>query len=388
MRKPLARLSSSLLLTAVAILLLSSFTSDWLATPQDTQQPSSGPNAPVGETVIVPKKQATTPTQPPAAGQPAPAGQPASTTQPGPPKPEKINPSEVFTLSTSTNLVNVDVLVLDKSGNPITTLGKKNFKITDDGVAQSVSNFGTAEAPMTICMLIEFSNQWWPFLYLALEDAYNFIQFIQPKDWVAVVPFDMKPTILQDFTQNRSEVTAALDRLRIPGFSEINLYDAVAFIIDRMKDIQGRKAILVICTGYDTFSKLTYDQILKIVRTSDTAVYPISILEFMAVRYGDNIDTLQARNALQTFANYSGGQAFFPRFEAELPGIYEQIAGQLRTQYSVGFVPTNANRDGKFHKLKVELVDDQGNPLRIVDQKGKQVKYRVVARDGYYAPKS
>lgn len=388
MRKPSARVILKLSLATACFLLLTSFPSDWLATPQDSQGPSSGPNAPVGETVIVPKKKTPTPTAPPAEAEPAPGGQPAPAAPAGPPKPEKINPNEVFTLSTSTNLVNVDVLVLDKSGNPITTLGKKNFRILDDGVPQSVSNFGTAEAPMTICMLIEFSNKWWPFLYLALEDAYSFLDFIQPKDWVAVVPFDMKPTILQDFTQDRSQVRAALDQLRIPGFSEINLYDALAFIIDRMKDIQGRKAILAIVTGYDTFSKLTYDQILKIVRTSDTPIYPVSILEFMAVRYGDNIDTLQARNALQTFANYSGGQAFFPRFEGELPGIYQQVAGQLRTQYSVGFVPTNAARDGKFHKLKVELVDDQGNPLRIVDQKGKQVKYRVVARDGYYAPKS
>jgi VWFA-related protein len=239
-------------------------------------------------------------------------------------------------------------------------------------------------------MLIEFSNKWWPFLYLALEYSYNYLQFIRPNDWTAVVSFDMKPQILTDFTQDRSQVRAALDTLRIPGFAETNLYDALAFTLDRMKDIKGRKSILVICSGFDTFSKLTYDQILKIVRASDTAIYPISILEFITVRSfrGDTINSLQARNALNTIAAYSGGQAYFPRFEGELSGIFEQINGQLRTQYGLGFVPTNPIRDGKFHKLKVELVDDQGNPLRIVNQKGKVVKYRIVARDGYYAPKS
>ena len=178
--------------------------------------------------------------------------------------------------------------------------------------------------------------------------------------------------------------------LRIPGFSEICLYDALAFTLDRMKDMKGRKAILLICTGFDTFSKLTYDQILKIVKSSDTVIYPVSILEFMTVRSprGEDIGALQARNALDTIAKYSGGQAYFPRFEGELPGIFEQITGQLRLQYGLGFVPTNPAKDGKFHKLKVDLVDDQGNPLRIVNQKGKVVKYRVVARDGYYAPKS
>ena len=198
----------------------------------------------------------------------------------------------------------------------------------------------------------------------------------------------MNTQILQDFTQNRYEVTTALDRLRIPGFSEINLWDALAFTIDRMKDIQGRKAILAICTGFDTFSKLNYDQMLKIARSSDAAIYPISILEFMTVRRGDTIDSLQARNALTTLAKYSGGQAYFPRFQQDMPSVYQQIAGQLRQQYSLGFTPSNPSKDGKFHKLKVEVIDPQGNPLKIIDQKGKNVKYRVVFREGYYAPKS
>jgi VWFA-related protein len=360
----------SLSLVATCCLAFVSLGPGWFAQPQDQQQPSTGPKPEVGETVLVPKK-----------------------TQPGPPaeaekKVERINPKDIFTLSTSTNLVNVDVMILDKEGNPIPNLGRKNFKVYDDGVPQAVTNFGTAQAPMTICMLVEFSNKWWPFLVLALRYSYDFVRVTEPKDWVAVVSFDMNPQILTDFTQNRQEVIAALDTLRFPGFSETNLYDALAFTLDRMKDIEGRKAIVVVCTGFDTFSKLTYDQMLKIVRASDTVIYPISLLEAITVRYGDSIDTLQARNALTTFARYSGGQAYFPRFETELPSDYQQIAGQLRVQYSLGFVPTNPAKDGRFHKLKVDLVDDQGNPLRIVNEKGKPVKYRVVAREGYYAPKS
>jgi len=366
-----SRCSRQAILVLAGLLLFASSASDWYAQSNGEQQPSTGPNPEVGPTVLAPKK-----------------------TQPAPPetekKPERINPNEIFTLSTTTSLVNVDVMVLDKDGNPLPNLNRKNFKIYDDGVPQTLSNFGTAEAPMTTCMLIEFSNKYWAFLYLALRYAYNYVHFIQPKDWTAVVSFDLKPDILTDFTQDRSQVIGALNTLRIPGFSETNLYDALAFTLDRMKDIKGRKTILVICTGFDTFSKLTYDEILKIVRSSDTVIYPVSILEFLTVRSprGEGIGALQARNGLETMAKYSGGQAYFPRFEGELPSIFEQITGQLRLQYGLGFVPTNPAKDGKFHKLKIDLVDDQGNPLRIVNPKGKAVKYRVVAREGYYAPKS
>lgn len=350
---------------------------------QDDQQPSSGPKPNVGETVVVPKKT-----------EPAP-GQPAEG------KHEKINPNEVYTLSTTTDLVNVEVLVATDGGQPIGTLGKANFRVYDDGVPQTVSNFGISKSPMTVAMLIEFSSKFWGFLYLALRYSYEFLNFMQPQDWVAVIDFDMQQHIRADFTHDRNEVRAAFDQMQFPGFSEVNLYDALAFTLDRMKDVQGRKAILLIGTGCDTFSKLNYGDILKIVKASDTAVYPISIFEFLTTRYGDNIpcgpgtggfgmslNSLQARNAFQTIAKYSGGQAYFPRFEGELPGIYEQIAGQLRNQYSIGFIPTNPSKDGKFHKLKVDVVDAEGQPLKIVDQKGKKVKYRVVTRDGYYAPKS
>jgi len=325
----------------------------------------------VGETVLVPKKTQPAPVQPEK-------------------KPEKINPNDIYTLSTTTSLVNVDVMVVDNNGSPLQNLEKKNFQLSDDGVPQAITNFGTGEAPMTVCMLVEFANRYWGFLVLALRYSYQFLGVIHPKDWVAVVSFDLKPQLITDFTQDRSEVRAGLDQLRIPGFMESNLYDALAWVLDRMKDVHGRKAILAVVTGIDTFSKLTYDQCLKIVKASDTPIYPVSIVEFISVRSprGDTITTLQAENALKTIASYSGGQAYFPRFEQELPSDYQQIAEQLRRQYSLGFVPTNSTRDGRFHKLKVEVVDEQGNPLTIFNEKGKKVKYHVVARDGYYAPKS
>jgi VWFA-related protein len=352
---------------------------------QDQQAPSSGPKPEVGATTVAPKKT-----------KPAPA-----TAPPPEEKHERINPDEVYTLSTTTNLVNVDVLVTYENGEPIPGIPKEDFRVYDDGVAQTVTNFGISKAPMTIAMLIEYRKLYWDYLYIALRDSYGFLNYMQPQDWVAALYFDMNTHILTDFTHDRNEVRQGLGQLNYPEFSENNMYDALAFTIDRMKNIQGRKAILLIATGCDSFSKLNYDQILKIVKSSDTVIYPVSIYEMLTVRYGDNVpctpgmqgygaslNSAQARNAFNTFAKYTGGRAYFPRFEGDLPDIYQQIAGQLRTQYSLGFIPTNPVKDGKFHKLRVDLVGPQGEALKMVDQKGKKVKYRVVSRDGYYAPKS
>ncbi|MEJ2009653.1 MAG: VWA domain-containing protein [Acidobacteriota bacterium] len=363
----------------------------WILGTSLVARAQQGPSPSPGETVYAPKKSAkpNIPQQP----QKQPSEQPEKSPQQAPPQkpqekqPEKINPNQVYTLSTQSNLVNVDVLVTDKNGDPITGLKKSNFKVLDDGVPQSITNFSTAEAPITVTLLIEFSNKWWGYLYLALQDAYGFLNFMKPHDWVAAVYFDMQPHILTDFTHDRYQVRSALDTLRVPGFSESNLYDALSFTINRMRNIGGRKAIVAICTGIDTFSKLTYGQMLKIAKGSNTPIYPVSILEWVTIRYGDSIDTLQARNALSSIARYSGGQAYFPRFEGALPDIYRQVSGQLRHEYSLGFIPTNDTKDGKYHKLKVELVDAQGNPLTITNPKGKKVKYRIVAREGYYASK-
>ena len=352
-------------------------------------QQSEGPASQPGETPAIPHtpQQQQGPQSQPGENVPPPRTESAPPAEPGS-NTEKINPNKIYTLSTTTNLVNVDVRVEDNDGDPIKNLQKVNFQLYDDGVQQTVTNFGEAQAPMTICMVVEFSNEYWPLVYQSLTSAYTFVQFMQPKDWVAVIYFDLKPHILTDFTHNKMQVEAGLRQLVFPGFSEDCLYDALAFTIDRMKDIQGRKAILAIVSGFDTFSKLTYGDMLKIAKTSTTPIYAVSILEWVAVRAGmDNINTEQARNSLNFISQYSGGQAYFPRFEAELPGIYQQIGNQLRSEYSVGFVPTDTERNGKYHKLRISLVDAQGNPLRIVNQKGKTVKYHVVFRPGYYAPK-
>lgn len=338
---------------------------------QGPSQESSGPRQGTGGTIIAPRTSRT----------PQPI-EPLET-------PEKLNPDETFALSVTTELVNFDVVVTDKNGNFIPSLEQPNFKLFEDGVEQQITNFARSEGAMTVCLLIEFrTTPLWYLLVEALQNSYMFVNYLQPQDWAAVVVYDLNPQILTDFTQNRQEVIHALDQLRFPGFREANLYDSLNFVMENMSDIRGKKAIILITTGIDTFSKLNYTQFLKIVRGSDTIIYPISIGGWLRARGYENIDNFQADNALRTFAKYTGGLAFFPRFQAQIPGIYEQISQHLRNQYNLGFVSTNSQRDGKFRKVRINVVDPEGNPLVLRNQKGKKVKLKVVARDGYYGPKS
>lgn len=297
-------------------------------------------------------------------------------------------------------LVNVDVSVVDNKGNFIPNIPQQHFRVLEDNVPQQVKTFGTGEAPMTVAMVIEFSNlfqrYWGETWYQTLTAAYGFIETLKAEDYVAVVAYDMRPEILSDFTTDRRKTQEAMQRLRIPAFSESNLFDALADTADRMSAIEGRKAIVLISSGMDTFSKLRFDQTRKILQNAGVPIYGIGLMQAlreMIDAYGwmgsiQRLDFLQADNQMRTFTKETGGMSFFPRFYGEFPSIFQQIAYSLRNQYSIGYEPANKARDGKFRKIKVELVNPATNePLRVTDEKGKPIKYRIIAKAGYTAPR-
>jgi VWFA-related protein len=198
-----------------------------------------------------------------------------------------------------------------------------------------------------------------------------------------------------DFTQNKQEVEAAIYHLYYPGFSESNLFDALLDTNERLKDVKGKKSILVLASGVDTFSKHTLDQTMKQLRGTDTTIFVVGLdkplgnyLELhRALGTMNRMDFLQAENQLKTFAQMTGGFAWFPQFDGELPGIMREVAAFLRHQYSISYTPSNQNQDGKFRKIKVELVAPDGGPLVVTDQKGKKQKIVVYTREGYQSVK-
>jgi Ca-activated chloride channel family protein len=358
-----------------------------------------GPGSQSSETVARPRKNA--PAADSNSAKDAPAADSNSTDAPKIPskfsKKDKEVPEGLPTFRSDVTTVQIDAAVLDNKGHFIPNIPRGNFRVLEDNVPQQITTFGSNdEAPMTVAMVIEFSNlyqRYWSQGWAeTLTATYGFVQTLKPDDYVAVIAYDMRSDILSDFTTDRQKTSEALARLRIAGFSEANLFDALADTEQRMTNIEGRKAIVLIASGRDTFSKLTFDKARKAIQEASVPIYAISLLQaarIMAEPYmgdGQRMDFLQADNQMNTFSRETGGQAFFPRFYGEFPGIFQAIGSALRNQYSIAYQPSNQAKDGKYRKLKVELVDPAtGNPLRVMEN-GKPVKYTVVAKQGYTAP--
>lgn len=322
---------------------------------------------------------------------------------PPPEKPKKVEGMPDYSIQVNVPLVTVPVSVVSKNGQFIPDLKQDNFRVYEDGQQQTITDFKMQEAPITAVMLIEFANTGWYSLYRQeLLSSYIFAQSLKKDDWVAAIAYDMKPQVLVDFTQDKNALMAGLNTLRMPGFSETNLFDALYDTVDRLERVEGHKYIILISTGIDTFSRLKYDEILKKVKNShDITIFAISIgwpvremcethgctgVSHGMASYGmSQIDWLQADNEMQTFAKLTGGRFYQPRFEGDIVDAFKDIGDDIRHEYLLAYRPTNAKLDGTYRKLKVDVVAPDGGPLKMVDQKHKEIKYQVIARDGYTA---
>lgn len=322
-----------------------------------------------------------------------------------PKAPKKVEGLENFSMRVSTQLVNLDVGVLSKEGAFIPGLKKEYFKIYEDNVPQTIVSFSQIQAPITAVILTEFSNNqyFYDFQIDSIKSAWVFAQTLKKDDWVAMISYDLRPRLLSDFTQDKNAIRGAIASLQ-PGMSmssETDLFDALYDTIDRLENVEGRKYILLISSGRDSFSKHTLDQTLKKVQGSkDIAIYTVATGKFLLnyaeshglmrylcqiTEFNCEMTFVQGDNQMRTFAKMTGGKFYEPIFDGQLPEVYNDIAQQIRNQYSIAYHPTNTAQDGSYRKIKVELVDESGHPLKMRDQKGKEIKYQIIAREGYKA---
>ena len=344
------------------------------AQSQDQTPDSGGPSIDNGPIVIPKKKESEEP--PP----------------PAPAEPKVKNPNgETYSLRVDVPLVNLDVsVILDKNHQFVPGLKAGNFLVLEDGVEQKVDSIRIAQTPITAVMLLEFAANSWFVINDMRNASIAFFGSLRPDDYIAVMTYDLQTHILSDFTNNKQVIAESLNSLTIPGFSDTDMFDALYETLDRCSRIEGRKYIILIGTGRDTFSKLTLDKMLaKIKATPNVTIFTIgtgALLNEMGTGGGlREMNYLQAQNQLKTFAAMTGGLSFSPIFQGELPDDFAQINNSIRNQYVLTYRPTNSANDGSYRKIKVILVDNEGHPLQMADEKGKPLKYSVIARDGYNA---
>ncbi len=378
-------LRSAMVAAAFAVLL-------WLGGPSlmgqatPPQQPDTTPDAggPASDngSIVVPKKKAA----------------PEDTPPPAPVAPKIRNPEGLPPVSIVVEVpeVTVDVgVLLEKTHQFVPNLQAGNFVIYEDGKPQKVIGFKRTEAPITALMICEFAATNYQFIYDMRNAAYTFAEQLRPQDYVALMTYDMNTKIVADFTQDKREILSAINSLRIPGFSERNLFDALYEGLDRLSRIEGQKYIILIASGRDTMSKITLDKMLdKVKKTPNVTIFTIStgaVARIMTEGRGGwggemrDMDYLQADNQMQNFARMTGGMYFAPRFVAELPDDFGLINSAIRSKYELIYHPTNAVQDGSFRKLEVKLVDAEGHPLVFTDEKHKPLKYELIYRNGYKA---
>jgi VWFA-related protein len=360
------------------------------APPQQPDQAAPAAGGPSGDTgvIAVPKKKENPDDAPP---------------PPAPAAPKFKNPEGAGNVTFHVNVpeVTIDVGVLvEKTHQFVPGLKPSNFRVYEDGVEQKVEGFKRTEAPITALILMEYAARGFSFRVQALNTAWEFAEQLRPQDYVAMMTFDLNTHIVSDFTQDKKQLQEGMQMLGnevyMPAaFSETDIFDALNEALDRLSRIEGQKYIILIATGIDSFSKLTFDKIEKKVKASrDITIFSIStdglfeaITEGRGGMMGGMRDMtyLQADNEMKSFSDWTGGMHFAPRFTGELPDIVKEINQNIRAKYELVYHPSNAKQDGTWRKVHVELVDDEGQPLRMQDEKHKPLKYDVIARDGYRA---
>jgi VWFA-related protein len=302
----------------------------------------------------------------------------------------------IYSMRVDVPIVNLDVnVVLDSTHEFVPGLKQPNFLVVEDGVEQQVQSVRITKTPITAVLLLEFAANSYAFIHDMQNASASFFRSLQPDDYVAVETYDLRPRILTDFTNNRDTIRQALESLTMPMMRDTNEFDALYGTLDRLSRVDGRKYVILISSGVDTFSKVNLDQMLaKIKATPNVTIFTVSTGNFARMmREGTgsgarDIGLLQADNEMNTFAQMTGGKHFKPTFEGELPDIFAQINDSIRNQYVLTYRPTNASNDGSYRKVKVYLVDNEGLPMKMQDEKGRPLKYSVITRDGYRAKRA
>jgi VWFA-related protein len=274
---------------------------------------------------------------------------------------------EDFKLNVDVDLVEVHVNVTDDRDRPIGNLMKSNFKLVEDRVTQDISVFKHEDLPVSLGLVIDNSRSIEPRKQRLDAAALSFVRKSNPEDETFVVHFDNEVRLDQDFTSSIADLEKSL--ANSTPFGQTAIYDALILALDHMENAKHQKrAILLITDGIDNSSTHTLAEAIDATKRAHVAVYTVGLLSQSGGQ--------QAEDALIEIAEASGGGAFFPQNVDQAHMVMERVARDLREQYTLGYFPTNPNRDGAWRSVRVEVTPPSGFPPK--------AKLNANYRHGYY----
>jgi Ca-activated chloride channel family protein len=280
----------------------------------------------------------------------------------------KLHPGSFIRMNV--DMVLVPVTVTDPMNRLVTGLEKEDFQVYENNGEQKIGSFASEDAPVSIGIVMDLSGSMTSKLVRARESILQFAKTANPQDEFFVIGFNDRPELIEDFTSSIEDLQARLATVK--SGHRTALLDAIYYGIAKMKDAKHeRKALLVVSDGGDNRSRYTEGEVRSKVRESDVQIYAMGIFD----PYAPTPEERMGPQLLQSLCEESGGRMFQVDDVDELSDIAEKISTELRNQYVIGYKPIDANRDGKWRKVKVKVNPPPGLP-----------PLTVYARTGYYAP--
>jgi Ca-activated chloride channel family protein len=277
-------------------------------------------------------------------------------------------------IRSDTTMVLIPVTVTDPLNRFVTGLEKENFKISEDKVEQKIQQFSSEDAPLSVGLVFDTSGSMGNKMEKSRQAVAEFLKTMNAEDEAFLVEFNDRAELVLGFTRSPEEIQNKLTFTQSKGRTA--LLDAVYLALHTMKKkaANSRKALLIISDGGDNSSRYTETEIKNLVREADVQIYAIGIFEPVSSR-GRTAEEMGGPGLLQEISEQTGGRAFGVENLSELPDIAAKIGLELRNQYILAYSPSNTERDGKYRKVKVTLVQPHGLP-----------PLRAFWRLGYYAP--
>jgi VWFA-related protein len=278
------------------------------------------------------------------------------------------------TFGVGIEIINLNVSVTDPRNHYVTDLGAPDFAVYEDGIKQELSLFTNENLPISLVLMIDSSASMDEKMPVAQTAAIRFTKTLRPEDSAQIVQFNDRATVLQDFTADQAELEAAVRRTRAAGPTALHnaLYVALKDLTKlKKRDELRRLAVVLLTDGEDTASLITDEQVIDLAKKTEINIYAIS-LRPNRPQDRERMSFSQAAHLLTVLTRETGGQVHFPNSLSELDSVYDRIAEELRTQYSIGYVSNNARRDGKWRRIVV----------RVPERESLVVRHKL----GYYAP--